>query len=186
VVGRYADRINSIVVFGSNRQFECVDKVFLMDSETRVAVAYIAGRLVNQDNSTYIFDYARNSYINLVGTVTPELVHVYDYARLSLISGTSNFLYDFGKRIRLLLHTTDTLFNGYDYGSGSVFHGRVLGPHIELFDFGECRACKFRLRRWPPVGSAKPTQIIPAIPAMPAIKPMPLLSRTLAYIARNR
>src|ERR1700733_6726141 len=118
-----------------------------MDSEMRAAVAYIAGRLVNQDNWAFIFDYGRNLYIKLAGTVTSGLVHVYDYARLSLISGTSNSIYDFDKKARVLLDVTDTLFKGYDYGSGFVFQGRVRGPHIELFDFGESRTCNYRFVR---------------------------------------
>ena len=116
-----------------------------MDSETRAAVAYVAGRLVSEDNSAYIFDYARNLYLSLAGTVTPGLVQVYDRGRLCQISGTSNFFYDFGAKTRVLLHMTDSVFDGYDYNSGFVFQGRVIGPHVKLFDFEEYRACGYRL-----------------------------------------
>ena len=105
-----------------------------MNTETRRAVALIAGALVTGRRPASIYDYSRGSYTNFSGTVG-ERVAVYDYDACCHVGGTLPSIYHYGLGAHLSLNVSGDGFKGFDYGTSSHFTGTIRGRVVSLFDY---------------------------------------------------
>ena len=115
-----------------------------MNTETRRAVALIAGALATGRRPASIYDYSRGSYTNFTGTVGAR-VAVYDYDAGCHISGTLPRIYHYGSGAHLSLNVSSDRFKGYDYGTGSHFTGTIRGRGVSLFDYSVGAYFNFRV-----------------------------------------
>jgi hypothetical protein len=116
-------------------------KRFEVKSESRTAIAYIAGRLVSGRRSSTAFDYSRSQYVNFSGSVRPGKVQVFDYETGNHISGSGSDrslrLFEYGRGSHIQLNLNGQQFKGFDYGSGTHFMGNVNGNRVNIFDYAE-------------------------------------------------
>ena len=112
-----------------------------MDANTRACIAYIAGRLVSGKISSSVYNYASGRRIGVSGTIQPSRVNAFDQDELCHVSGNGidgkYSLYHHTQCHHIELEFNGERFKGYDYGTGSHFHGSVSGCSICLYDFEE-------------------------------------------------
>jgi hypothetical protein len=125
-------RKNMRALWSSRLTYEMED---IINTHTRRAVAYIAGRLVSSRKSSSIYDYDEGRYVNMSGNLTGKSVSAYDYDQRCYISGSSTSLYHYGNRAHLTLKLNVTKFSGYDYDSGKHFSGNVNDKNVSLYDY---------------------------------------------------
>jgi hypothetical protein len=110
-----------------------------MKDSTRVAVAYIAGRLISGQDSSSIYDYGVSKHFSFSGNVRGNDVSVYDHTLNCHITGfgvgTSISLFHYGNHKHITLEIKGNQFSGYDYDSGKHFSGTVSGNSISLYDY---------------------------------------------------
>jgi hypothetical protein len=110
-------------------------------SESRAAIAYIAGRLISGRHSSSVYDYARSKFINFSGTVQSGRVQVFDHETGNHFVGSGSEasinLFEYGRGAHIHLAIAGHSFSGFDYGSGTHFSGTVTGGTIAVYDYGE-------------------------------------------------
>jgi hypothetical protein len=106
-----------------------------MNTDTRRAIAFIAGSLATDNRVTSIYDYSRGSYTSFSGTVG-ERIAIYDYDAGCHISGSLPSLFHYGRGAHLSLNVSGDTFKGFDYDTSSHFNGTVRGRSISLYDYG--------------------------------------------------
>jgi hypothetical protein len=109
-----------------------------MKSHTRVAVAYIAGRLILNKEAGTIYDHEFSRYVLMSGVVSPTEVETLDVERQAQVHGTAEegtlSLRDNEDQSRISLRIDGSKFCGYDYGSSTQFSGTVDQGYISLID----------------------------------------------------
>ncbi len=108
----------------------------VMESHTRRAVAYIAGRLISGKSSSSVYDYSEGEYCNFSGTVSEGGVSVFDYGQSCYVSGSGTNLFHYGDGHYITLSPDGGKFSGFDYGTSSHFTGTVIGGSVSLYDYG--------------------------------------------------
>jgi hypothetical protein len=109
----------------------------------RLAVAYIAGRLVSGIASCNVFDHLRPGSVGMSGQCSSAKVHVFDYENSCFIEGrllgTGYQLFHHGERCHVQMNVNGNMFEGFDFGSSRAFNGKMEGRTVALFDkdFGE-------------------------------------------------
>jgi hypothetical protein len=107
-----------------------------MKSDTRRAVAYIAGRAISGKTVSSVYDYAEGGHHNFSGTVSSDSANVYDYDSSCHIGGRLGSLYHYGHCSHLQLKLKGATFDGFDYDESQHFTGTVHGSSVTLFDYG--------------------------------------------------
>jgi hypothetical protein len=107
-----------------------------MESHTRRAIAYIAGRLINGGSGSSIYDYSESRYDTFGGNVSEASVSVFDYEQSCYVSGSSTNLFHYGDGHYVTLRVAGTKFSGFDYGSSNHFSGTVNGRSLSVYDYG--------------------------------------------------
>ena len=112
-----------------------------MKKHVRAVVAYVAGRLVTGNESSYVYDYSVGRYRSVSGSVRPDQVNVYDYEERCYLGGngssTALSLYHYGEQSHISIQISGDSFSGYDYGAQHHFSGNVNGSSVDLYDYGE-------------------------------------------------
>jgi hypothetical protein len=106
-----------------------------MNTPTRRGVAYIAGRIATNRQSSGVFDYNEGRHFSFSGNVRDGNVNVYDYDQGCHISGSGTSLYHYGNGAHLTLQVNAGNFTGYDYASGAHFSGSARGGSVSLYDY---------------------------------------------------
>jgi hypothetical protein len=107
----------------------------IINTHTRRAVAYIAGRLVSGKKGSSIYDYGERRHVNMSGNLTGSSISAYDYDQRCYISGSRTSLYHYGNGAHLTLVLNAAAFSGYDYDSKKHFSGNVSGKTVSLYDY---------------------------------------------------
>jgi len=115
-----------------------------MQHSKRRAIAYIAGRIINNQYSGSIYDYTEAGHFNFSGNVSPN-VNVYDYSRSNYLTGDASSVYDYNTGQYINLSITGSSFSGYDYETGSYYNGTVNGISISLYDYESGRYYNFSI-----------------------------------------
>ena len=110
-----------------------------MESHTRRAIAYVAGRLINEESRSSIYDYSESKYTNFGGNVSWSSVSIFDYEQSCYISGSSTNLYHYGDGHYVTLNVEGGQFSGFDYRSGTYFSGRASGRSLYIYDYDTSR-----------------------------------------------
>jgi len=109
-----------------------------MKDNTRLVVAFVAGRLISGSEAWSIYDCEASRTCRFSGTVSPEQILVYDPEARCRVSGYGEkdcySLYHHGNRHHIELKIRGSSFEGYDYGSGAHFSGSVDGSSVVVFD----------------------------------------------------
>lgn len=111
-----------------------------MKENTRACIAYIAGCLISNKSVSSIYDQTQSKHFNINGTVSLEMVNIYDYDRGCYITGGGggveiNLLdHGNGKPLNITFHKNE--FKGYDEDSASNFSGMVNGSLVSVFEYG--------------------------------------------------
>jgi hypothetical protein len=122
-----------------------------MKIETRIWLAYVAGRLMTKRRVLQIYDFQQNRHFVFKGKVRQTGVSIHDLARNCFITGDCKKgelkLYDQAERchISLRVDVKEMKFSGYDYGSVTHFVGKFEQDMVQLFDYRADRYFKFRL-----------------------------------------
>lgn len=110
-----------------------------MQEETYAVVAYIAGRLILQVQSTGLYDVGRSRNVPLSGTVSTSTVSVYDADRVCTVSGESVdgetfslFEGGSGATLSLVINHSNSTFTGYDTSSQQHFLGNVNNKTVNV------------------------------------------------------
>jgi hypothetical protein len=111
-----------------------------MDNSQRLAISFIAGTLVDQNNPSSVYDYQTASYSNYSGQVDEDRINIYDYSRRCYITGNNNgykySLYDYGAKNYVDFEIEeDGKFKGYDYFSRKYYSGYVRSRNISFYDY---------------------------------------------------
>lgn len=122
-----------------------------MKNETRIWIAYVAGRLMTRSRSTNVYDYILNRHFVFKGKVRKTGVYIHDLTRNCFITGDGKKgelrLYDQCDRanISLKVDSKELTFSGYDSSTLTHFVGKFDENMVKLFDYKENRYFKFRL-----------------------------------------
>ena len=122
-----------------------------MKHETRVCIAYIAGRLITKSRPRFVFDQLQSRHLIVKGKVRQTGVYVHDFSRNCYVTGDgkkgSFTLYDQGERchVSLKIEFEEKKFSGYDNGTRSHFSGKVEDVTVKFFDYADNRLFSFRL-----------------------------------------
>ena len=66
-----------------------------MKESNRATIAYITGRIINNSNSSSVYDHNRSGYINFSGKIDDSSIDIYNYDKSCYFSGNgNNFKYD--------------------------------------------------------------------------------------------
>jgi len=112
-----------------------------MKEHTRVAIAYIAGRIISKVQSNTIYDFSKSSHKNISGQEYDNRVNVYGYDKNCHISGNSSGsglkyrLYHYGDSNYISLEIRDNQFKGCDYETSYYFSGTIQNRSISLYDY---------------------------------------------------
>lgn len=107
-----------------------------MESHTRRAIAYIAGRLISGKPSSSVYDYTEGGHVSFSGTVSQSSISVFDYDQSCYVSGSGTNLYHYGDSHYITLNADGSKFSGFDYGTSSYFAGTVSGGSVSVYDYG--------------------------------------------------
>lgn len=110
-----------------------------MLSHVRYAVAYIAARVISEEQSTSIYDCWQQRRMTISGAVENGQIRIYDAERGTHISGSYSSFYHEGERSQISLTVNGNHFSGYDYGSSTHFSGNVNDRSVSLYDQAEGR-----------------------------------------------
>jgi hypothetical protein len=116
-----------------------------MQTHTRRAVAYIAGRMASGRTSSSDYDYQESRHVNMSGNLTDTSISAYDYDQRCHITGSSTSLYHYGNRAHLTVALNAARFSGYDYHSRAHFSGNVNGRNVSLYDYETGRYYNFSI-----------------------------------------
>jgi DNA relaxase NicK len=109
-----------------------------VNDHTKRVVAYIAGRIIGNNDVTTVYDEHHAKYFSFAGDVEPSLA-IYDYEQKCFINGSKNqnviSLYHFGNKNNINLELTGSDFVGYDYDSGQRFCGNVNENLVTIYDY---------------------------------------------------
>jgi hypothetical protein len=111
-----------------------------MDPKKRRMVAYIAGRLILNKESTAVYDHATKKWFNAAGACKRDKIEVFDYERqcymVGVIQNGRMSIFDNGsqKFVELKLKGGKK-FEGFDYESGKHFGGEADPKAVALYDF---------------------------------------------------
>jgi hypothetical protein len=120
-------------------------QIEFMKSDTRRAVAYIAGRVISGKAASSVYDYAEGRHQSFSGTVSSDAANVYDYASACHIGGRLGSLFHYGHSAQVQLRLTGTRFDGFDYDESRHFSGDVRGSSITLFDYATSTHYRYSL-----------------------------------------
>src|SRR4051794_35307777 len=90
-----------------------------MTTETRRAVAFIAGSISSGRRASAVYDYGVGHYTHFSGQVDSKRVALYDYDANCHVSGNLPSLYHYGVSGHISLKFEGTKFSGFDYSTSS-------------------------------------------------------------------
>jgi hypothetical protein len=108
-----------------------------MHPNTRACIAYIAARIVNGKEYSFVFDEAHGKRISITGGVAGGLVAIFDHDRGCLIHGDTVLLRDEGQGCSISFELNGNYFLGVDDSDETSFSGHVDGEAIVVYDSRE-------------------------------------------------
>jgi hypothetical protein len=120
-----------------------------MDTDVRMAVAYIAFRLVSGSEAMTLRNRATGETFRFVGAVEDTSLTITDLSGSERINGTGGAgvwnLYHTGSRSRVHLELSGPDFKGLDLASGAQFSGSVTGQTVVVRDRAAGGDCTYEL-----------------------------------------
>lgn len=104
-----------------------------MDSNKRACLAFIIGRMVNQ-NSQSVYDFGAGRLCMFTSSGSVDNIYVFDAQRNSVVTGSLSNLYDMGTNSFTTINMSGSSFSGFDYGTTSYFTGNVNGNVVMIYD----------------------------------------------------